>query len=184
MITTTFPAIFLTLTLIISLFHLSSSQPPNLIQDICQQAALVPPTTFKDCVATLASKPGSRSADLKGLAQITLKSGIATAKEAQKYVEARLLAATLPRLARPALKSCASWLSAAAGSFGGALVELDEDVMSANYDSKIAGDDARSCRAALAAGRVSEPSLEVRVGYLVLYSNIADVITDRLMTSG
>ncbi|CAI0625917.1 unnamed protein product [Linum tenue] len=181
MITTTFPAIFL--TLIISLFHLSTSQPPNLIQDICQQAALVPPTTFKACVATFASKPGSRSADLKGLAQITLKSGIATAKEAQKYVEARLLAAA-PHLARPALKSCTSWLSAAACSFGGALVELDEDVMSANYDSKIAGDDARNCRAALAAGRVSEPSLEVRVGYLVLYSNIADVITDRLMTSG
>ncbi|CAN1175757.1 Cell wall / vacuolar inhibitor of fructosidase 2 [Linum perenne] len=169
---------------LISLFHPSTTQATSskLIQDICNQASKIPPTKLQDCLAAFASDPTAPTADLKGLAQIALKSGETNATEGVKHINSLLAggSAALSPDQKAALKSCASWFDASRLSFRSSFNELDEDVQTANYDAKIAGDDARNCHETLAKGKVSEDSVEVRVGYLQLYSNVAGVITDRL----
>ncbi|CAN1175755.1 Cell wall / vacuolar inhibitor of fructosidase 2 [Linum perenne] len=174
-----FCTILLTL---ISLFHLSTTQASSskLIQEICNQASQIPPTKLQDCLAAFASDPTAPTADLRGLAKIVLKSGEANATEGVKHINSLLAGGStvLSPDQKAALKSCASWFDASRQAFRSAFNELGEDI--ANYDAKIAGDDAWICHEILAKGKVSEGSVEVRVGYLQLYSHVADVITVRL----
>ncbi|CAN1175758.1 Cell wall / vacuolar inhibitor of fructosidase 2 [Linum perenne] len=166
---------------LISLFHLSTTQASSskLIQEICNQASQIPPTKLQDCLAAFASDPTAPTADLRGLAKIALKSGETNATEGVKHINSLLARGkALSPGQKAALKSCASWFDASRHEFRSALKELGDDI--ANYDAKIAGDYARVCHEILAKGKVSEGSVEVRVGYLQLYSNVAAVITDRL----
>ncbi|KAF2291112.1 hypothetical protein GH714_020161 [Hevea brasiliensis] len=78
------------------------------------------------------------------------------------------------------LKSCLSWYEAIIASFKSALIELEEDVPSANYDVKMVGDYVQGCEDELARDKVQIPSVTTRDNYAKLYSNIAFVITEHL----
>ncbi|CAN0886577.1 Cell wall / vacuolar inhibitor of fructosidase 2 [Linum grandiflorum] len=174
---------------IIFLFHpaasqtLQSSSPSSkLIQDICKQASKFPPPKFQDCLATFASDPHASSADLKGLARITLKNGEEHATEGMKHIQALLKGGvaglTVPQ--KEALKGCLDFFLSSRDSFSSAWGELDVDIDTADYDASFAGYQAWNCRRILANAKVSETSVEVTIDQLRMYSNVAGVIIDRL----
>ncbi|CAN0886583.1 Cell wall / vacuolar inhibitor of fructosidase 2 [Linum grandiflorum] len=182
-------AIYVILIIIIFLSHPSTSQTlqssspsSKLIQDICKQASKFPPPIFQDCLDAFASDPHAPSADLKGLARITLKNGEEHAKEGIKHIQSLLEAGT-SRLTMPqkkALKLCLDLFLNSESSFWSALGEVDVDIESADYDANFAGYEASNCRQILSNAKVSERSVEVRIDQLILYSNVAGIIFDRL----
>ncbi|KAG5232392.1 cell wall / vacuolar inhibitor of fructosidase [Salix suchowensis] len=71
----------------------------------------------------------------------------------------------------------------ATASFKSALSELSEDPLSANYDSRVAGDDVQECEDELARDKARFPGLTTRNNYGKLYSAIAFVVTNHLPQS-
>ncbi|KAJ6359698.1 hypothetical protein OIU77_003827 [Salix suchowensis] len=79
--------------------------------------------------------------------------------------------------------TCLSSYVAATASFKSALSELSEDPLSANYDSRVAGDDVQECEDELARDKARFPGLTTRNNYGKLYSAIAFVVTNHLPQS-
>uniref|UniRef100_A0A7N2KVP1 Pectinesterase inhibitor domain-containing protein n=2 Tax=Quercus lobata TaxID=97700 RepID=A0A7N2KVP1_QUELO len=149
----------------------SSSSSTKLIESVCKNTI-----DNANCLKALESDPRAvKASRLKDLAKIALELAVANATESKAYIDA-----LLTKNHTEPIKQCSFWFEAVVGSFRSALRELDEDVLSANYDSKIAGDDADSCENALALGKVQIPSISTRNNYAKLYSSIAFEITNLL----
>ncbi|KAJ9146099.1 hypothetical protein P3X46_028409 [Hevea brasiliensis] len=161
----------------IMISHLMAGNAPSkLVEDVCNQAKELG-TKFADCVDGLLLDPTSATANLTTLAHISIQLGISNATDTQTYIENMLK--SNPGLQKP-LKSCLSWYEAIIASFKSALIELEEDVPSANYDVKMVGDYVQGCEDELARDKVQIPSVTTRDNYAKLYSNIAFVITEHL----
>lgn len=152
------------------------NSPSTLVESVCKKAL-----NYADCVSSLDSDPQTPSAsDLKTLAKIALEIAVTNTTNSKDYIDKMAKDnSTAPSLI-PALKQCVSNYESAVVSFDSAKVELDEDIMSANYDAKVAGDSAVSCETTLNSTRLDVPSVRARNYYVNLFSNIGYVITDML----
>ncbi|KAL0015715.1 hypothetical protein SO802_002784 [Lithocarpus litseifolius] len=164
----------LTFYLLFLFFHSplqTNASSTKLIGSVCKNTI-----DNDNCLKALESDPRAvKASRLKDLAKISLELAVANATESKTYIDA-----LLTKNHTEPIKQCSFWFEAVVGSFRSALRELDEDVLSANYDSKIAGDDADSCENALALGKVQIPSISTRNNYAKLYSSIAFEITNLL----
>ncbi|PON52638.1 Pectinesterase inhibitor domain containing protein [Parasponia andersonii] len=174
-------------TLLSILFLLFLSSPPStkaesqLVDTICQETL-----NYTMCLEALGSDPQAKTTtDLKVLAKITLRLSISNAKDSLRFINKMInnineITDDQPIVALAALKQCAYWYEAVIGSFKSALVELKEDIMTANYDIKVAADDADYCQNELVSKKVDVPSLSERNYQVKLYSSIGFVITNKL----
>uniref|UniRef100_A0A803NGK2 Pectinesterase inhibitor domain-containing protein n=1 Tax=Cannabis sativa TaxID=3483 RepID=A0A803NGK2_CANSA len=132
------------------------------------------------CLAALESDPRSKTTtSLKALAKISVQLSISNAKGSLNFINNEIKKGSGSGQ-QEVLEQCASSYKATVESFSSALKELDDDVMSANYDIKVAGDDADLCQAELVSKKVEIPSLEDRNDQVKLFSNIGFVITNKL----
>ncbi|KAH7524973.1 uncharacterized protein LOC125422953 [Ziziphus jujuba] len=127
-----------------------------------------------ECEETLATIPKARTVrTLNALAHLTLRLAVSYAKESLDFVNEMVKTNT----SEP-IKQCAFWYREVLASFQSALGELHEDISSANYDIKVAGDNSDSCEEGLA--KLPVPSLTARNAQIKLYSSIGFVITSRM----
>lgn len=162
-------------------FPTQTNASSKLVNNICNETL--------DCVKchkALALDPRTKSAkDLNLLAKISLQLAIANAKDSFSFIN-QLLSHTVNNnknsnaSGSEPIKRCVFWYRGVVSSFQSALMELKEDVETANYDIKIAGDDADACEEGLKAKGVVVPSIFARNGQVKLYSSIGLVITNRL----
>ncbi|KAH7568094.1 hypothetical protein ACOSP7_009502 [Xanthoceras sorbifolium] len=147
----------------------------NLVNDVCKDTQN--PTS---CVSALElDAKATSTTDLKALAKMALQLAVSNSTNSKKYIEEMAGKTTEPAL-KKALETCVSNYVYSVGSFNSALEELDEDMDTATYDAKVAGDGAQYCEDALAFGGVKEASVSTRNGYVFLYSDIGFVITNKL----
>ncbi|KAB2603492.1 hypothetical protein D8674_004497 [Pyrus ussuriensis x Pyrus communis] len=156
-------------------FFLSSPSPANasaqLVDVVCQKSI-----NNTQCMEVLHSDPRVKSASTYILlAQVALDLAIGNAKDSQAFINNLLKSdPTEP------IKQCASSYELVVASFQSAKVEIHEDPLTANYDVKIAGDDAGNCETALRSKGVKYPELSARNHVVLLYSSIGDVITGQI----
>ncbi|XP_012073971.1 putative invertase inhibitor [Jatropha curcas] len=158
----------------------AKGSPSKLVQDICSETQELSQTKFEDCVNALEIDPKTNSADLKTLAHISLQLGISKANDTQTFI-GNLLTSNKNH----ALQTCLFWYQAVIASFKSADKEIEEDPLTANYDAKIAGDDAKECEDELTREKAQIPStittnITTRNNLVRLYSFISFVITNRL----
>lgn len=146
--------------------------PSKLVDGVCKKTL-----NYADCVSAIGSASAS---DLKSLARVSLETAVANTSNGKDYIDKLAKAKSTKPTLIPALKECVSDYESAAASFKSAKMELDEDISSANYDAKAAGDGAESCSTALKVTKTNVPSVEARNYYVRLYSNIGFVITGQL----
>ncbi|KAJ6762638.1 PLANT INVERTASE/PECTIN METHYLESTERASE INHIBITOR SUPERFAMILY PROTEIN [Salix purpurea] len=158
----------------------AANAPSKLIQDICKETA-ESQGTYDGCVGALELDPTADSADISKLAEISLRLGISNTTDTQNYIR-KLIKDATPE-AQKTLSTCLSSYVAATASFKSALSELSEDPLSANYDSRVAGDDVQECEDELARDKARFPGLTARNNYGKLYSAIAFVVTNHLPQS-
>lgn len=152
------------------------NSPSTLVDSVCKNAL-----NYSDCVSALESDPQTPSAsDLKVLAKIAFAIAVTNTTNGKDYIAKMAKDSSTATSLVPALKQCVSDYESAVVSFDSAKVELDEDIMSANYDAKVAGDSAVSCETSLNSTRLDVPSVRARNYYVNLFSNIGYVITDML----
>ncbi|KAG2663054.1 hypothetical protein I3843_16G008800 [Carya illinoinensis] len=167
-------AVVLLLSLSIIVFSqsfLPANAAKNLVPDVCRETI-----SYDRCMHALQSDPRAKTAsNFMDLAKIALKLGLNNAINSKAYIDG-----LLEKNHAAPIKKCSFWYEAVVASFRSALAELEEDAMTANYDVKIAGDDAASCENELASGGVKVPSISTRNSDVALYSNIGDVITNKL----
>ncbi|KAF4352095.1 hypothetical protein CsatB_006742 [Cannabis sativa] len=153
----------------------TSSPSSNLVDTICKETL-----DNTKCLAALESDPRSKTTtSLKALAKISVQLSISNAKGSLNFINNEIKKGSGSGQ-QEVLEQCASSYKATVESFSSALKELDDDVMSANYDIKVAGDDADLCQAELVSKKVEIPSLEDRNDQVKLFSNIGFVITNKL----
>ncbi|PQM35626.1 uncharacterized protein Pyn_05862 [Prunus yedoensis var. nudiflora] len=146
----------------------STNASTQLIDDVCKKTI-----NNAECLKILESNPQALSASsYKDLAQAALGLAIANAEHSQTFINN--LVKSDPK---DAIKECASLYQAVVASFKSSKVEIEEDPMTANYDAKIAGDDAGNCETALSSKGVKVPEISVRNHVAQLYSSIGDVAT-------
>lgn len=166
-------------TICVLLFLSSPSQayesPPlqnsssKLVTSVCKETV----NPF-ECEAILATIPRAKTVrTLNALAHLTLRLAVSYAKESMDFVNEMV-----KNNATEPIKQCAFWYKEAVASFQSALGELEEDISSANYDIKVAGDNSDSCEEGLA--KVAVPSLTARNAQIKLFSSIGFVITSRM----
>ncbi|KAF3445374.1 hypothetical protein FNV43_RR10550 [Rhamnella rubrinervis] len=166
--------LFTSFTFICSVLFLSSLSQANaeaskIVDSVCKET--ISPAR---CQEALATNPLPK--DLNGLAQATLRLAIANAKNSFDFIN-KLIA---KNNASEPIKQCAFWYKEVVASFQSALGELEDDISSANYDSKVAGDSAEACEEGLVSKGVQMASISTRNEQVKLFSNIAFVITSRL----
>ncbi|CAN0928392.1 hypothetical protein LINGRAHAP2_LOCUS36462 [Linum grandiflorum] len=126
------------------------------------------------------SDPYTLSADLMGLARITMDHGKESAKKGMEDIRSILDGSGAPGLNIPkkkALGSCSNLFLDSVNSFVKALDELDKDIPNANSYVSEAGDNAKACRDNLFNANVSESLIDLRIYYMQLYSAISVLIT-------
>lgn len=155
--------------LCISSLSQTDAEVPKIVESVCKETK-----NQARCQETLAAIHSPK--DLHGLAQATLRLAIANAKDSAAFINTLML----KNNASEPIKQCAFWYKEVVASFQSALAELDDDISSANYDSKVAGDGAEACEEALASKGVQMPSISTRNEQVKLFSSIAFVITNRL----
>ncbi|KAF5444544.1 hypothetical protein F2P56_033668 [Juglans regia] len=167
-------AVLLMLSLSILVFSqsfLPANAAKNLVPDVCRETI-----SYAGCMHAFQSDPRAKTAsNFMDLAKIALELGLKNAIDSKAYIDG-----LLEKNHAAPIKKCSFWYEAVVGSFQSALSELKEDALTANYDVKIAGDDAASCENELASGGVKVPSISARNNDVALYSNIGDVITNKL----
>lgn len=160
-------------------FPLPTNGATKLVEGVCKEAvdyATKGTLSYGSCLEALESDSRTRSAsDLKDLAKIALQLALANATASKAYIDD-----LLKKNHTAAIEKCFSLYKFVVGSFWSALQELDEDVMTANYDVKIAGDDASACENELLSGGVKVPEISRRNNDVQLYSSIGFVITNKL----
>ncbi|KAJ4701073.1 Pectinesterase inhibitor domain containing protein [Melia azedarach] len=153
------------------------NSPSNLVDGICRKTL-----NYADCVSALQLDSLTLStSDLNALARIALEIAVANTTNSKAFIqELAESKSTKPSLKR-ALKLCVWAYEGSVASFNSAKSELDEDISSANYDAKVAGDGAVTCETVLNSTEADEPTeIKARNYFLSLYSNIGSVITDKL----
>ncbi|KAB5529195.1 hypothetical protein DKX38_019276 [Salix brachista] len=176
---------FMLLTILMVLVSRSNAAnaPSQLIQDICKETA-ESQGTYDGCVGALELDPTADSADISKLAEISLRLGISNTTDTQNYIKKLIKDATPESQKTLSVDPLAlSSYVAATASFKSALSELSEDPLSANYDSRVAGDDVQECEDELARDKARFPGLATRNNYGKLYSAIAFVVTNHLPQS-
>ncbi|XP_062099142.1 pectinesterase inhibitor-like [Humulus lupulus] len=165
-----------TLSLFLFLFLSSTqAQTSNLVDSVCKETL-----DYTKCLEALESDPKSKTTtDLKVLAKIAVQLSISNAKGSLSFIHDEIKKGT-GGAQQEALEKCASSYETVVESFNSALIELDDDVLSANYDIKVAGDDVDSCKSELVSKKVEIPALSDRNDQVKLYSNIGFVITNKL----
>ncbi|GMN48533.1 hypothetical protein TIFTF001_017708 [Ficus carica] len=148
----------------------------NLVDTVCKETI-----NNTNCLEFLESDPRTKNAmDLNDLAKLVLELALSNAKDSQNFINNMITGVYEPDHCQQVLEKCAFWYEAVVASFRSALLELEEDVMSANYDVEIAGDDAGNCENEMILNKVVIPSVSERNYQVKLYSNIGDVITNKL----
>ncbi|KAJ7974029.1 Pectinesterase inhibitor domain containing protein [Quillaja saponaria] len=164
-------AISLSLLLLVN-SPLPTTATSQLIESVCNQTSI----SSSKCVKLLESDPRSSSAtNLHDLAKVVLEAAITNSTDSLSFINKML-----KNNSTEPIKKCAFWYEAVVGSFNSALKELDEDIETANYDVKIAGDDANNCETSIASSGVKIPSISSRNDIIKLYSDILFVITNKL----
>ncbi|XP_007200094.1 uncharacterized protein LOC18766908 [Prunus persica] len=160
-------AFFFALFLFLSSSSLANAST-QLIDDVCKNTI-----NNAECLKILDSNPQALSASsYKDLAQVALGLAIANAEDSQTFINNLLKSDP-----RDAIKKCASSYKAVVASFKSSKAEIEEDPMTANYDAKIAGDDAGNCETALSSQGVKVPEISARNHVVQLYSSIGDAVT-------
>ena len=149
----------------------------ELVEGICHKSQ-----NYSFCIQALESDPKTPAAkDYMDLAEISLTLGISNATDTRSYVTDMYENSRTDPKKKPTLKACISAYDGAVVSFKSAFGELKEDVLTANYDAKVAGDGAVSCEDQLVSGGVKDSSISKRNQFTLYFSNIADVITTLLL---
>lgn len=142
------------------------------VEGICRETI-----NYKGCMQALHSDPRTKkTSNFMDLAKIALELGVKNSTESKAYIDHF----HKENPTTPAIEKCSSWYQAVVASFRGALSELDDDALSANYDVKVASDYADGCEKDLASSGVKVPSISTRNQYVLLYSSIGYVITNKL----
>nr|KYP50585.1 hypothetical protein KK1_027642 [Cajanus cajan] len=109
----------------------------------------------------------------KAVLELALKKGIEgqnLLKELEKKVNSLAIA------------ECAnSHYNVVVGSFKMALIELKQDPQSANYDAKVAGNEAKSCETFLVVSHIVNPVISAFNHQISLLSNIAFLATNKFI---
>ncbi|MCH4805153.1 hypothetical protein MLE29_10755, partial [Pasteurella multocida] len=121
----------LLLSFVLVIAHSANAAPSAaLIAEVCKN---VPDTNL--CSRTAAAR------NYKEVTRMFLENAVRKATEAQNSIKE-----VLKTNNSPAISQCANFAyDGAVGSFKSALMELDEDSMTANYDGSVAGDGPRLC---------------------------------------
>lgn len=145
-----------------------------LYEDLCKQAG---GADIARCLSVLKAEPQITSAKNNGeLSKLILEFGIKKATEAQNHLKEMMK--TNPS---QAIAQCATThYDELVGSFKSSLGELKFDNLTANYDSKVAGDGPTTCDAALAAAKINNPTISAMNSEMELISKIAFLATDKL----
>ncbi|KAF7803051.1 pectinesterase inhibitor [Senna tora] len=124
--------------------------------------------------ATKGDPHASSAKSYRELAKFTLEICLRKAIESQNFIKGLLKAKENASVRYCAFESYA----AVVGSFSSAYGELDEDIDTANYDSKIAGDDADECQRELESHGIQIPEIFSRNKDMKLLSSIAYSVTN------
>lgn len=169
-----FPTQFLKFLTICFLIFLSSSPSltnasSKLVDSVCKETK----NYNKKCRLVLGSDPRTKSVkDLNRLAEISLQLSIADAKNSLAFIK--------KMVGTKAVRQCGVLYEAVVASFKSALVELEEDPLTSNYDILMAADNADACENELAKRGVRVPSISARNNGVKLFSRIGYVITNML----
>ena len=164
----------LVFTFSLILFFHSPSQTnasTEIVEGVCNQTI-----DYANCLKALGSDSRTpKASNLKDLAKVALELAVANATESKAYIDY-----LLDKNRTAPIKVCSYWYKLVVASFRSALTELEEDVRTANYDVKIAGDDSNYCENALVSAGVQVPSISTRNNHMKLYSSIGAEITYQL----
>lgn len=148
----------------------------NLVDSVCNQTI-----NYSMCSEALNSNPQIRSVqNFEDLAKIALAMAISNANDSLSLINQMITTNTNGTAEFEALEYCAFCYEGVVGSFRSALLELDEDIMTANYDVIVAGNEADNCENELVSEKVQLPLVSDRNYQVKLYSSIGYVITDQL----
>ncbi|KAJ4701074.1 Pectinesterase inhibitor domain containing protein [Melia azedarach] len=153
------------------------NSPSSLVANVCRKTI-----NYAECVPALQldSRTPSTS-DLKALARIALEIAVANTTNSKAFIQELAESKSTKPSLKPALRQCVWAYEGSVASFNSAKSELDEDISSANYDAKVAGDGAVTCETVLNSTEADElTEIKARNYFLSLYSNIGSVITDKL----
>lgn len=149
----------------------------NLVDNVCNQTI-----DYTKCVQALESNPRINSVQsYEDLAEIALEMAISNANDSLSLINQMITTIANGTAELEALGFCAFCYEAIVGSFRSALLELDEDIMTANYDVAVARDEADSCEDELVSEKVQLPLISDRNSQVKLYSSIGYVITDQFL---
>lgn len=150
----------------------STKASTKFVETVCRQTI-----NNSKCLKALKSDLRTASAsNYKEIAPIALDLAIVNAKNSYAFINN--LIKTNPS---EAVKQCANSYKFVVLDFQSARVELDEDALTANYDIKMAVvDNISQCETALKSG-VQVPEISSRNNLVYLYSNIGDIITEKLI---
>lgn len=150
----------------------STKASTQFVKTVCSQTI-----NNSECLKALESDRRTAStSNYKEIAPIALDLAIVNAKDSYAFINN--LIKTNPS---EAVKQCADSYKFVVLDFQSARVELDEDALTANYDIKMAVvDNINQCETALKSG-VQVPEISSRNSLVYLYSNIGDVITEKLI---
>ncbi|KAJ1438425.1 Pectinesterase inhibitor domain [Sesbania bispinosa] len=170
----TLSSLFFTLSLILLISHTPfPASGANLYEAVCKEAE-------KDsarCLQILKDEPRIASArTYDDLSKFILEFGLKRATEGQNYLKEVMK--TNPT---PAITQCATvHYDGVVGSFKSSLGELEEDVLTANYDAKVAGDGPTTCNSLLADEKINNPTISALNSDILLISKIAFLATNKL----
>ncbi|KAF5749234.1 putative invertase inhibitor [Tripterygium wilfordii] len=167
------------LILSLSIIHVKArgKTPSQLVEEVCSRTG----DTSSFCTKTLESDPRTSSArDFRALAKIALDLAVTNSTKTEAYIKNMLKKNAKPGKLKSALESCVASYEETIISFRSALVEIDEDKMSANYDAKVAGDGPLQCDQALESAGVKVESISMANQITYRFSVIGVEITDLL----
>ncbi|KAM7251865.1 hypothetical protein ACFE04_023748 [Oxalis oulophora] len=162
----------LSVIFMLSLLHSYNAAPSKLVHDFC--GTVDNPGT---CISALQLDPKSATVEnYHDLLVITLNLAIANTTNSKDF-----LVATKGKFNPVAMKACIEGFEYAVRTFRSALSGVDEDPESAGYDSAVAHDGAAECVTGFQSAKINVPTeISTRVGYVELYSNFANKITDHM----
>ncbi|KAK7281358.1 hypothetical protein RIF29_09273 [Crotalaria pallida] len=147
----------------------------SLYESICKETIDTDIGTVSSCIQLLKEDPRIPSAkNYLELSKFILEFGVKKGKEGQNYM--KKIAKAHPT---EAVKLCAnSYYDYAIGSFQSAILELKEDILTATYDAKVAGDGPAYCADILAEIKIENPLINKEVS---LISVVAFLSTNHLL---
>ena len=176
------PVFFFFLTTIALFFLIHFISPAKaaseIVEGVCNDS-----DNYSFCIQALESDPKTPAAkNHMDLAVIALNLGISNSTATRSYIS-RLYKNPKKKTdqrKKSALEGCLWAYDGAVSSFRSALMELKEDPLTANYDSKVAGDGAVHCSGLMTSSGIKDSSMSNGNDFILRFSNIAFVITYNL----